>query len=130
MSSKFGIDDFKKDELIIEINDSEENTITINFTGRIYMLNPTEIIGPYLQDLHDKIVDKGFDYINVNFTNLHLLNSSGLKAIIKWFKSIDNLDGDKKYNVKLYYNADVDWQVTSLAMLTELFPKIIDKKPV
>ncbi len=130
MSSKYGIEDFQKDELNIEIKDNDEGTITVSFNGRIYMLNPTEIVGPFLLDLHSKILDKGFNSIRVDFTNLHLLNSSGLKAIIKWFKSIDGLDNDQKYKVKLYYKADMDWQVTSLAMLTELFPYIIEKKPV
>ncbi len=131
MSNKFGIENFSKDELTIEVKDrSEGNTISVNWIGRVYMIDPSEIIGPYLENVHKIIQDNSLKYINVDFTELRLLNSSGLKAVIKWFKSIGELPEEKKYKIKLVYDGGSDWQITSLSMLNELFPKIIEKIPV
>ncbi len=130
MNNRIEMEDFNQNDLKIEVKDGNNGKLNIFFIGRIYMLNPSEIVGPYLEKLHKHMVDKGIKQVSVNFAGLHLLNSSGLKTIIRWFKLNEKLNDDKKYYIDLYYDEKVDWQETSLAMLTELFPEIINKKAI
>jgi hypothetical protein len=128
MGNRLEIDDLKDNDLLIEVKDGIDNSIDVFFIGKIYMLNPTELVGTYLDELHDKLILYSIKNVTVNFYNLKLLNSSGLKTIIKWFKT--NASLENHYNIKLYYNKSIDWQETSLAMLTELFPLTIEKIPL
>lgn len=130
MTNRIGMDNFQKDDLKIEVKDGNNGKLNIFFIGRIYMLNPGEIVSPYLEELHTHMVSNGIKQVSVNFAGLHLLNSSGLKTIIRWFKMDEKLSEDKRYYIDLYYDEKVDWQETSLAMLTELFPDIINKKAI
>jgi hypothetical protein len=119
--NKFGIEPVKEDRIKIDIAD-KANGIIVKFTGDIDMEDPSLILDPLFDKIHNGIIDHSFKEVIADFRSLNFLNSSGIKAVAKWIMKLSEVDDDQKYIIKIVHNKDITWQVTSLPTLTFLVP--------
>ncbi len=119
--NKFGIESVKEDRIKIDIVD-KPNGVIVKFTGDIDMEDPSLILDPLFDKIHNGIIDSSFKEVIADFKALNFLNSSGIKAVAKWIMKLSEVDDDQKYIIKIIHNKDITWQVTSLPTLTFLVP--------
>lgn len=125
MENQFGIENVTTEKANVELFDID-NGVKVIFTGDIDVQNPEPIFVPFFEKIHDAVVDKGIKYVELDFTKLTFLNSSGIKTLIKWITRVTPLPPEKKYNFKIMANSEITWQETSLKMLSMLAPGLIE----
>ena len=76
----------------------------IIFNGVIDLPDPGILLTPYFTELHDAVLENSSEEIIFDITELTYINSSGIKAIIKYVLKILHLEAEKKYKILLYYN--------------------------
>lgn len=121
--SKLGVDSVKMDRLSIDVQDSPVGLV---FTGDIDMEDPSTILDPFFQKVHEGMTSNKLPEIQVDVTALNFLNSSGIKAISKWIMQVGVVADDQKYVIKLKHNPEITWQATSLPTLTYLVPGAVE----
>jgi hypothetical protein len=66
------------------------------------MQDPSTLLDPLFDKVHNGAVSSGFKTVELDVTQLNFLNSSGIKAIAKWIMKLATVDAGKKYLIKLY----------------------------
>lgn len=125
MSNKFDIEKITTEKASVELVDID-NGVKVVFTGDIDVQNPEPIFVPFFEKIHNKIIENGIKYAELDFNKLTFLNSSGIKTLIKWITKVTPLPPDQKYNFKIIANSGITWQETSLKMLSMLAPGLIE----
>jgi len=105
----------------IEVKDTADG-VGVHFNGDIDMEDPSTILDPLFEQVHEGAVNQGLKEVEVDFTQLNFLNSSGIKAVAKWIMKLAMVSADQKYTIKILHNKSITWQVTSLPTLTFLVP--------
>ena len=111
----------KEEKISISIEGTTEGG-TLTFTGDIDMADPSPILDPLFEKVHSQAVEGGAKLIQLDFNQLHFLNSSGIKAIAKWIMRLATVSDEQKYTIRILHNEQITWQVTSLPTLTFLVP--------
>jgi len=119
--NKFGIEN-----VITEKATDIANGIKVTFTGDIDVQNPEPIFVPFFEQIHNKVIQNSVKYVELDFSKLTFLNSSGIKTLIKWITKVTPLPADQKYRFKIVANSEITWQETSLKMLAMLAPGLIE----
>ena len=119
--NKLGIETVSEERIKIDILDSPGGVV-IKFTGDIDMEDPSIILDPLFEKLHNGVLQNNFREVTADFRDLNFLNSSGIKAVAKWIMKLSEVDDTQKYIIKIVHNKDITWQVTSLPTLTFLVP--------
>lgn len=123
--NKFGIDNVITEKANVELVDIA-NGVKVTFTGDIDVQNPEPIFVPYFEVIHSKVIENGVKYVELDFSKLTFLNSSGIKTLIKWITKVTPLPAEQKYRFKIIANSEITWQETSLKMLAMLAPGLIE----
>ena len=123
--NKFGVDNVITEKANVELTDIS-NGVKVTFTGDIDVQNPEPIFVPYFELIHNKVIENGVKYVELDFTKLTFLNSSGIKTLIKWITKVTPLPAEQKYRFKIVANSEITWQETSLKMLAMLAPGLIE----
>jgi len=119
--NKLNINPVNQDKIKIEVLDNGDG-LKIKFIGDIDMEDPSIVLDPLFEKIHQGMVSTKIPFIVADFNGLTFLNSSGIKAIAKWIMKLAMLPADKKYQIRIAYNRAITWQVTSLPTLTFLVP--------
>lgn len=119
--NKLNIEPVQKDKIKVEVTDNAEG-LRVSFVGDIDMEDPSIILDPLFEKIHQGMVAKKIPFIVADFTGLTFLNSSGIKAVAKWIMKLAMLPPDQKYQIRIAHNKAITWQVTSLPTLTFLVP--------
>lgn len=119
--NKLNIDPVQQDKVKIDILDNAEGLMA-KFVGDIDMEDPSIVLDPLFEKIHQGMVAKKIPFIVADFNGLTFLNSSGIKAIAKWIMKLAMLPPDQKYQIRIAHNKAITWQVTSLPTLTFLVP--------
>jgi hypothetical protein len=119
--NKLGIEPVSEERITINVIDGA-NGVTIKFTGDIDMEDPSIILDPLFEKIHDGVLENNLKEVIADFKELTFLNSSGIKAVAKWIMKLSEVDDNQKYIIKIVHNKDITWQVTSLPTLTFLVP--------
>jgi hypothetical protein len=119
--SKLGIDPVIQDKIKIEVLDVGDD-VALTFSGDIDMEDPSVILDPLFERVHNGMIEQGIKQAVLDFMNLNFLNSSGIKAVAKWIMKLAMMPADQKYNILIKHNKQITWQVTSLPTLTFLVP--------
>lgn len=127
--NQFGIEPLTTEKAVAELIDISGG-IRLTFSGDIDLQNPEAVFMPFFDRIHDKIVASNLKEIELDFTRLTFLNSSGIKTLIQWITKVTPLPPDKKYNFKIIANSQITWQETSLRMLTMLAPGLIEMETI
>jgi hypothetical protein len=119
--NKLNIDPVQQDKVKIDILDNGEGLMA-KFIGDIDMEDPSIVLDPLFEKIHQGMVAKKIPFVVADFNGLTFLNSSGIKAIAKWIMKLAMLPPDQKYQIRIAHNKAITWQVTSLPTLTFLVP--------
>jgi len=119
--NKLGIEPVNEERIIIDVLDSP-NGVTVKFSGDIDMEDPSIILDPLFEKVHNGVLENNYKEVMADFRELNFLNSSGIKAVAKWIMKLSEVDDIQKYIIKIVHNKDITWQVTSLPTLTFLVP--------
>lgn len=122
--SKYAALGFKSDkaELTVEEHDG---TLVIRFTGNIDVSDPGKFLDPALEQIHRQVLESKFGEVDADFQQLAILNSSGIKSLIKWIMLQTEVPEEQKYRIRFLYSSRITWQQTSLKALTYLAPKTV-----
>jgi len=119
--NKLNIEPINQDKIKIEVTDTA-NGVMAKFVGDIDMEDPSIMLDPLFEKLHNGAKTNNLSELSADFTALNFLNSSGIKAVAKWIMKLAMLPADQRYAIKILHNRDITWQVTSLPTLTFLVP--------
>lgn len=119
--NKLNLSDMIHDRVSIQVTDSGANVL-VSVVGDIDMQDPSLILGPFFEKLHQGALAAGLSAIEVDFRQLNFLNSSGIKALAKWAIQLGSTPADKRYQIRIYHNKLSTWQNTSLPTLAFLVP--------
>ena len=119
--NKLNIDPVRQDKIKMEVLDNAEG-LKVTFVCDIDMEDPSIVLDPLFEKIHQGMVAKKIPFIVADFTGLTFLNSSGIKAVAKWIMKLAMLPPDQKYQIRISHNKAITWQVTSLPTLTFLVP--------
>ena len=119
--NKLNIDPIAQDKIKVQVVDNAEG-LMVQFVGDIDMEDPSIVLDPLFEKIHQGMVAKKIPFIVADFKGLTFLNSSGIKAVAKWIMKLAMLPPDQKYQIRIAHNKAITWQVTSLPTLTFLVP--------
>ena len=107
-------------KVTITVEDGAQGEIVLKLAGSIDHPAPGSFLDPYFVSLHGAALEGNVRAVHVDFTQLSFLNSSGIKALIKWVMTCASLEASSRYAIKLLYSSKVTWQQTSLRAITVL----------
>ncbi|MCK4795825.1 MAG: SiaC family regulatory phosphoprotein [Spirochaetes bacterium] len=97
----------------------------VSFSGNIDSLEPEKFIGPFLNKIHNYIIEKKIKSICVDIIDLDFLNSSAIKQLVEWIMKLESLSNNEKYVIKFICNKDISWQEQSIMALTFLNTELV-----
>lgn len=106
----------------------ENNRIFIS--GNIKCSNPNSIMEPFINEVHNSILENDIKSIKVDLKNLEYLNSSGIKEIVNWVTKLEILEDTKKYMITFYYNPEISWQETFVSSMVYLNQDFVTKEVI
>jgi len=119
--NKLNIASVSQGKIQVDLLDNSEG-LTVKFVGDIDMEDPSVILDPFFEKVHQGMVAHKIPFVVADFHGLTFLNSSGIKAVAKWIMKLAMLPPDQKYVIRIAHNKAITWQVTSLPTLTFLVP--------
>jgi hypothetical protein len=122
--NRLQIENIKQDRMEVEVLD-DDSIIRVKFKGDIDMEDPGVLLDPFFNKLHEGMLAQEIKEVKADFKELNFLNSSGIKAVAKWIMKLTEVDDDRKYSIRIIYNRDITWQVTSLPTLNFLVPGVV-----
>ena len=119
--NKLNIASVSQGKIQVDLLDNSEG-LTVKFVGDIDMEDPSVILDPFFEKVHQGMVAHKIPFVVADFHGLTFLNSSGIKAVAKWIMKLAMLPPYQKYVIRIAHNKAITWQVTSLPTLTFLVP--------
>jgi len=92
------------------------------FSGEVDMRDPSEELLPYLLEVHRAVLEEKIALLEVDFSALTFMNSSGLKMLISWIMEIKDLAPEERYTLRVIHDPESVWQSSSLPVLRKLLP--------
>lgn len=92
------------------------------FSGEVDMRDPSEELLPYLLEVHRALLEEKIALLEVDFSALTFMNSSGLKMLISWIMEIKDLPAEARYSLRVIHDPESVWQSSSLPVLRKLLP--------
>lgn len=99
--------------------------VKLTFTGSVDDRNPELSMSNFFDELHYKLTKSNLKYVEVDFTNMIYLNSSGLKIFVSWLTKNATLPTDQRYRLQIFINAIYHWQENSTAMMKMMVPDLV-----
>jgi hypothetical protein len=90
----------------------------VHFKGTISTVNPAVVLNPFVDSVHQHVLDAGAKEIRVDLTQLEFCNSSGFKSFIHWIERIQQAPEPKRYKLRFVSTKDRRWQRASLLALS------------
>ncbi len=131
--SDFDIYNLEINGLFVKINmnlQKKEKEVIMNFKGVSPSKN-TDRLHSYLKDVHEKLIKNKIESLVLDFFNLQFLDRDGFVEIIK-FVNMAKGENDHtcKYNIRILYDGDKNWQYNLFYLLKELFPYMVTLQPL
>jgi hypothetical protein len=92
--------------------------IRVHFKGTISTVNPAVVLNPFVDAVHQHVVDAQAKEVRVDLTQLEFCNSSGFKSFIHWIERIQQVPEPKRYKLRFVSTKDRRWQRASLLALS------------
>lgn len=105
------------DENFSIVFDNNSNTIFFKGSLRLESMNEYRKIEKFMLEVHDLKLEN----LNLDFTDVDFLNSSGIAMLCKFIIDIKKMD---KMPVKFLGNEDILWQKKSFANLKLLWNRV------
>jgi hypothetical protein len=92
--------------------------IRVHFKGTISTVNPAVIVNPFVDAVHQHILESEAKEVRVDLTQLEFCNSSGFKSFIHWIERIQGVPEPKRYKLRFISTKERRWQRASLLALS------------
>ncbi len=102
------------------------NQNTIIVMGDIDSRNPSDVLGVFLNRVHQAAVDEKIPEINVDVKKLGFINSIGIKEFTTWIMQVDQSPETETYKINFIINPCLQWQKLTFTSLKWLNEKYID----
>jgi hypothetical protein len=70
-----------------------------------------------LKKLHAQAVERSFKEVVIDMRKLEFMNSSCFKAFVSWVTTVQELDPDRQYRIRILSDESKHWQRRSLGAL-------------
>lgn len=94
------------------------NDGSLHIQGTITLPKPTEVIGPYLDQVHQAVVADGRKEYRVDVTRLTFVNSSAIRLFVDWVIRLE--DEGKPYQIVFVTDPSRIWQRTAFRSILTL----------
>ena len=105
---------------------AEAHGFMVRFRGTISTANPSVLLNPFVDAVHDVIAASGPGVVTVDLHELEFCNSSGFKAFIYWIQRLQELPEPAQYRLRFLLSPTRRWQRTSLLALTCFAPSKVE----
>ncbi len=92
--------------------------VQVFFKGTISTVNPAVVLNPFVDAVHQHVLDAGAKEVRVDLTELEFCNSSGFKSFIHWIERIQQAPEAKRYKLRFVSTKERRWQRASLLALS------------
>lgn len=92
--------------------------VRVHFKGTISTVNPAVVLNPFVDSVHQHVLETGAKEIRVDLTQLEFCNSSGFKSFIHWIERIQQAPEPKRYKLRFVSTKERRWQRASLLALS------------
>jgi hypothetical protein len=123
--SKLNVEAFQNDDLRIEPADLPEGGVELRFSGTIDMRDPSAILLPYYDHVHDQVTANKAPEVRLDLRNLAYLNSSGILTLVKWIKKLQDTPAEQKYKFHIVYSGDINWQRISILTISKMAADVV-----
>lgn len=108
------------DILISDIPDG----VRIKIMGRLDMESPASVLGEYIQNVHQTVLDKNIKHIEVDFSDLKYMNSAAVSFLSSnWIRKVR---GSQSYQLTFIYPKRYYLALSTMALLCH--PNAIQKQ--
>jgi hypothetical protein len=94
----------------------EDSAISVVVAGNAD-LNAKETLASFLGDLHAEALELSVTHVLMDIRKLEFMNSSCIKELLLWLKSIARTDAEKRYEVRFMPSPHVHWQKRTIESL-------------
>ena len=115
--------EMKKQNLLVRVKGN-----SVIMSGTIDDVNPGSYLVPFLDKVHENILEKGIQAIEIDICCLDFINSTGIKDLIYWLLKVDSQDNNKKYSITFLCDRQSRWHSVSVAMIQKIIPERIYMK--
>src|SRR5919198_85335 len=105
---------------------AEGQGLFVRFRGTISTPNPSLLLNPFVDAVHERIAASGPGVVTVDLHELEFCNSSGFKAFIYWIQRLQELPEPAQYRLRFLLSPTRRWQRTSLLALTCFAPSRVE----
>lgn len=102
----------------------------VKLAGSIEIPNPNKVMQPFLKKVHELMVHYHLKAVEVDLSELTFINSCGVKELVAWILSQDELDNEQKYQITFLCNPDFSWQELTITSVVWLNPDQIKMKMI
>ena len=120
MSVFDNIDPLEFDEAKILVTQIDK-TPHIIFKGIIDNPYPEKFITPFLDKIHNQLIESNQTILICNMKSLDFINSSGLKCFVNWILNLKKIEKTKQYKIVLLLNPSESWQKKSFSVISLLY---------
>jgi hypothetical protein len=92
--------------------------LRVVFRGTISTPNPANVLNPFIDAVHQQLLDSGAPDTRVDLRELEFCNSSGFKSFIHWIHLIAETAEPQRYKLRFLSTPARKWQRTSLLALS------------
>ncbi|MBN2444765.1 MAG: hypothetical protein JXJ04_25640 [Spirochaetales bacterium] len=100
---------------------------TVYLSGSINHPRPGEFMEPFIQKVHESILENNILEIKVDITALKFLNSAGIRELVDWVMKLNHLPEEKKYKIQFICSTEHKWQESSMSTLIYLNSTYLSK---
>ena len=125
MTTKLALETFTADTLRIEPVDIPEGGVELRFSGNIDMRDPSAVLGPYYEKVHNEAAANKVPEVRLDLRNLTYLNSSGILTLVKWIKRLQDMPSDERYKFHIVYSNDITWQRISILTISKMAADVV-----
>ena len=110
------IKNIEEDRFKIRIAD-QDSIPKIEFEGWMDTPSLGNIVMPFFQSIHDRLVDNNLDKVFCDLSQLKFINSANINCLVKWVSFIKTTPEEKRYKIIFLYNKPKFWQEKFLSVL-------------
>ncbi len=92
--------------------------VRVHFKGTVSTPNPAVVLNPFVDAVHQHVLEVGAAEVRVDLSQLEFCNSSGFKSFVHWIERIQQLPEGRRYRLRFVSTKERRWQRASLLALS------------
>lgn len=87
------------------------------FSGVLSLRDPSTVVTPFLQRLHNAVSDAGLKKLVVDLRALQFMNSSSIRSLVDWVEWIRKEPEKRRYVLHFLTRREATWQHTTMTAI-------------